>query len=380
MAVGGNWVAAFAGTSRHHLRHEEATVDFGIQLATSSHSWQVAKRAEELGFTHAWFYDTQLLNADMFVAMAAAAMQTSRIKLCTGVLIPSNRIAPVVASALASLNALAPGRIHFGVGTGFTARRTMGLRAITLKRLEEHVRVVQALLKGETAEWRAEGKPHKVRFLNPELELINVRDPIPLHISAFGPRGRQLTAKLGAHWLTAMRGAPPAIAALADMQKAWGEAGRDPKALYSTAFGGGCVLGEGEPPDSPRAKAQAGPAAAIVFHNNAEEAELGSIGFPTPPQFKAKFDAYRDIYRKYQPADARYLTNHRGHLMFLRPEEQEIISGDIIRAFTFTGTRAELADGLRAVKVAGLSQFGMHIRTGHEMAMLEDWAEVIAKV
>ena len=107
-------------------------MDFGIQLATSSHSWKVAKRAEELGFTHAWFYDTQLLNADMFVAMAAAAMQTSRIQLCTGVLIPSNRIAPVVASALASLNALAPGRIHFGVGTGFTARRTMGLRAISL--------------------------------------------------------------------------------------------------------------------------------------------------------------------------------------------------------------------------------------------------------
>ena len=63
-------------------------LDFGIQLATSSHSWKVAKRAEELGFTHAWFYDTQLLNADMFVAMGAAAMQTSRIKLGTGVLIP----------------------------------------------------------------------------------------------------------------------------------------------------------------------------------------------------------------------------------------------------------------------------------------------------
>jgi 5,10-methylenetetrahydromethanopterin reductase len=140
------------------------------------------------------------------------------------------------------------------------------------------------------------------------------------------------------------------------------------------------VLAEGEAADSPRAKAQAGPAAAIVFHNNAEEEELGSIGFPTPPQFKAQFDAYKAIYRNYQPPDARYLTNHRGHLMFLRPEEQEIISGDIIRAFTFTGTRDELADGLRAMKQAGYGQFGMHIRTGHEMSMLEDWADVIAKV
>jgi 5,10-methylenetetrahydromethanopterin reductase len=355
-------------------------VDFGIQLATSAHSWKVVKRAEELGFTHAWFYDTQLLNADMFVAMAAAAMQTSRIRLGTGVLIPSNRIAPVAASALASLNALAPGRIDFGVSTGFTARRTMGLRAITLARLEEYIRVVQALLRGETVEWVGETKSHKIRFLNPELELINIGDPIAFHISAFGPRGRRLTAKLGAHWMTGMRNAQSANVALADMQTAWREAGRDPAALYATAFGGGCVLAEGEPADSPRAQAQAGPAAAIVFHNNAEEDELGSIGFPAPPQFKAKFERYREIYRRYEPVDARYLSNHRGHLMFLRPEEQEIISGDVIRAFTFTGTKLELVDGLRAIKAAGFRQFGMHIRTGHEMPMLQDWAEVVSKI
>ena len=64
-------------------------MDFGINLATSSDSWKVVKRAEELGYARAWFYDTQMLNADMFVAMGAAAVQTSRIRLGTGVLIPS---------------------------------------------------------------------------------------------------------------------------------------------------------------------------------------------------------------------------------------------------------------------------------------------------
>jgi Luciferase-like monooxygenase len=89
--------------------HKGEVVDFGIQLATSSHSWNVVKRAEALGFTHAWFYDTQLLNADVFVAMATAAIQTSRIRLCTGVLIPSNRIAPVAASGAIAIEE-APGR------------------------------------------------------------------------------------------------------------------------------------------------------------------------------------------------------------------------------------------------------------------------------
>jgi 5,10-methylenetetrahydromethanopterin reductase len=355
-------------------------VDFGIQLATSADSWRYAKRAEELGFSHAWFYDTQLLNADMFVAMGAAATQTSRIRLGTGVLIPSNRIAPVAASALASLAALAPGRIDFGISTGFTARRTMGLRAITLAELDTYIAVVEGLLSGKTVEWYGEGGARKIRFLNPELGLINIHDPIPLYISAFGPRGRRLTAQRGARWMNAMRTPQAANATLADMQKAWADAGRDAKSLYATAFGGGCVLREGEAADCPRAKAQAGPAAAMVFHNLVEEEELGSIGFSVPPALKPHLDAYREIYRSYQPADSRYLSNHRGHLMLLRPEEEANISGAVISALTFTGTSAQLVDGLRAIKAAGYSQFGFHVRYGHETAMLEDWADVVAKV
>src|SRR6266513_5060894 len=165
-------------------------MDFGINLATSADSWKVVKRAEELGYTRAWFYDTQMLNADVFVAMGAAAMQTAKIRLATGVLIPSNRIAPVAASALASLNALAPGRIDFGVSTGFTARRTMGLGPVKLDAMREYIGIVQRLLAGDTLEWDFEGKRRKIRFLSPELGVVNVKDPIPLHVSALGPRGR----------------------------------------------------------------------------------------------------------------------------------------------------------------------------------------------
>jgi alkanesulfonate monooxygenase SsuD/methylene tetrahydromethanopterin reductase-like flavin-dependent oxidoreductase (luciferase family) len=37
-------------------------MEFGIAVATSTDSWRVVKKAEELGFTDAWFYDTQLIN------------------------------------------------------------------------------------------------------------------------------------------------------------------------------------------------------------------------------------------------------------------------------------------------------------------------------
>ena len=89
-------------------------MQFAIAIPTDADSWRVVRRAEELGFARAWFYDTQMLSADPFVAMAAAAMKTTKIRLGTGVLIPSNRLAPVAANAFASLNKLAPGRIVSG--------------------------------------------------------------------------------------------------------------------------------------------------------------------------------------------------------------------------------------------------------------------------
>src|ERR1700733_5442968 len=62
----------------------EELMDFGIGIATSSDSWKTALRAEALGFSHAWFYDTQMITADCFVAMGAAALKTSRVRLGTG--------------------------------------------------------------------------------------------------------------------------------------------------------------------------------------------------------------------------------------------------------------------------------------------------------
>ena len=211
-------------------------MELALSLPTKANSWEVVKRAEELGYTHAWFYDTELLNAEVFVAMGAAAMKTSRIKLCAGVLIPSNRIAPVAASGLASLNALAPGRIVFGASTGFTARRTLGLGPVTLARLEKYIQVVEGLLQGKTVEWDEEGGTHKIRFLNPELELINIKDPIPTFLSAFGPKARRLTAKLGAGWIGSASYPQREQADLDDMLAAWREKAAIPR--ISTASPG----------------------------------------------------------------------------------------------------------------------------------------------
>jgi 5,10-methylenetetrahydromethanopterin reductase len=250
-------------------------VEFGIPLAATADSWKVVKQAEELGFTHAWFYDSQLLCADCFVAMAAAAVNTTRIRLGTGVLIPSNRIAPVSANAFASLNRLAPGRIDFGIGTGFTGRRTMGLRPVRLADMEEHIRVVMAMLRGETVELAIEGKQRKVTFLDPSLGLINIADPVRLYVAAYGPRAMTTTAKLKAGWISFMVDFELALASMAKMHDTWIKANNVGLDLSAAVFALGCVLAPGEPADSPRAMAQAGPLPAILLHWAADDVLAG---------------------------------------------------------------------------------------------------------
>jgi 5,10-methylenetetrahydromethanopterin reductase len=349
-------------------------MDFGIALPTAADNWKVVQRAEELGFSHAWFYDTQMLSADCFVAMGAAAVNTRRIRLGTGVLVPSNRIAPVTANALATLNQLAPGRIDFGVGTGFTARRAMGFGAMKVKDMETYVQQVYGLLRRETVEFEMEGQKKKIRFLNPELPLFNTKDPIALHFSAFGPRTRALTAKFKAGWIDFVGKVENGVKEVQAMQAAWREAGHAMSDLYTTAFALGCVLQDGEPADSARAMAQAGPRAAVMLHRAADEALVGlkpGVAMLSTPEI----DGYIEFARGFKPEDARYLENHRGHLMFVKPEEKKFVTADLIRMTSWTATEGELKQRIATLRDAGYTQFTIQIVPGQEKA-IEDWGKI----
>ena len=349
---------------------------YSVAFASEVDSWRWTKRAEELGFHAAWFYDTQLLNPDVFICMALAAHETSTIRLGTGVLVPSNRIEPVAANAFASLNRLAPGRIDFGVGTGFTARRTMGLGAITLAATKTYVQRVRALLRGETVEWDFEDEVRKIRFLNPDLGLIDVESEVPLWFSAFGPKAMGLAAELGAGWLNF--GVAGASEALGAMREAWSAAGHEPSAMESNLFFLGAVL-DGGPDDDAKLMAQAGPLTAVMFHNVADD--VGAMGGRNLPQgpISNLASEYLAVHETYEPDDARYLSNHRGHLMFVRPEETHI-TPELVRGTTMSGTHDELVLKLRDIKDAGYSQVTVQLVHGHEAQALEEWGEVFKAV
>ena len=346
-------------------------MDIGISLTPTATSWKTVLRAEELGFSHAWFYDTQLLCTDILVAMTAAAVKTERIKLCAGVLVPSNRIAPVAANAMASLNALAPGRVIAGLGTGYTARRTMGLKAQKLADIREYMRVLRALWGGEVVEAEVDGETHKMKFMQPTEGFINLEDPIPLHLSAFGPKSRQLAAETADGFINAWM-SPAALDESNTIREACRAAGRDPASIYTTCFNLGCVLEPDEAYDSPRARAQSGPWPAIAWHWLVEDGDKANV----PAELQPLIDAYREVYERYEPADARYMTLHDGHLMYLRPEEEQFITGEMLKALTLTGTPDEIRERVDALRAAGYNQVAVQIVPGQEDA-IEQWAEVL---
>jgi hypothetical protein len=85
-----------------------------------------------------------------------------------------------------------------------------------------------------------------------------------------------------------------------------------------------------------------------------------------PPPIDAALGAY------FEPADACWLHLHGGHLMFVREEERRLLSAEIIKTMSFTGT----SDDLRGLRDAGYDQFTLQIVEGQENA-LEDWAGVL---
>src|SRR5260370_39735230 len=95
--------------------------------------------AEELGFQRAWLYDSPAVYLDLWAVMALAATRTSRIGLASGILVPSLRHPVVTASALATIESLAPGRGTAGGGAGGSGRVLLGNPAMERPAAQKHV-------------------------------------------------------------------------------------------------------------------------------------------------------------------------------------------------------------------------------------------------
>jgi alkanesulfonate monooxygenase SsuD/methylene tetrahydromethanopterin reductase-like flavin-dependent oxidoreductase (luciferase family) len=180
--------------------------------------WSVAgqrwRRAEEMGFDHAWTYDhlgwRDLVDGPWFDAvptLTAAATVTSRIRLGTLVASPHFRHPVPFARQVTALDDISGGRILLGVGAGAVGPAfdalVLGHPELPAKartdRYAEFLELLDRLLREDRVTWRGEYYSAVDARSTPGC----VQTPrVPFVVAANGPRSRRLAARFGQGWVT----------------------------------------------------------------------------------------------------------------------------------------------------------------------------------
>ena len=259
-------------------------------------------------------------------------------------LVPNLRHPLTQASAIATLEQLAPGRTAVAIGTGFTGRMAMGKKALGWTGVREYIAQVRALLRGEAVE--VDGA--MVQMLHAAAFAPARPIATPIVVAANGPKGLAVAAELGDGVMTI--------------------GGGNPDFEWCSALAFGTVLDDGESPGSERALAAAGPGLTVVFHGMYEGNPEAVDGLPGGAEWRARVEAV--------PKEVRHLAVHEDHLVAVTERDRPLLDGELLRAFTWTGTREEMRARLDALEAAGGTEI-LYAPMGPDIAReLEAFAEV----
>ncbi|KXP14089.1 LLM class flavin-dependent oxidoreductase [Tsukamurella pseudospumae] len=191
---------------------------FGVVILPQ-YPWPEARRrwrkAEELGFDHAWTYDhlSWRTLADQpwgatVPLLTAAATATDRIRLGTFVTSPNFRHPVPFAKDLAGVDEISGGRLLLGIGSGGTGFDAFVLGQPELTPRERHERFVEftrdldVLLRFEQHGPVSFDGPH-YRAVGARMVGTPAQSPrMPFVLAANGPKGLRLVAEQGQGWVT----------------------------------------------------------------------------------------------------------------------------------------------------------------------------------
>ncbi len=368
-------------------------MDYGIAVPSYINAWKDVQAAEKAGFTHAWFYDSQLIYSDVWATMALAAENTEKIKLGTLVAIPSNRIAPVTAAAAATINKLAPGRVIVGIGTGYTGRNTMGLPALKMKEFRTYASQLKDLLAGKDVLFKEGDRERWIRLIHSRKnsgrnDFFNIEDPIPVMVAANGPKGQKIVGEISDGWITTGRslnvpeGLPNIMKSARRAGNSFEQFGGTDTKPYVTVLTSSCVLRQGESISSQRVIQNVGPTLLPGVHAMWEStfgpgSNLGMSNSEVAEDYNNYIMEYGDKKTPPTLTDRRYLDVHEGHYVYLKEGEEKFVSNDLI-ARTLTGTGKEINDKLDHLESVGVNNVALSVvdsKSAHEL--IRDFGEKV---
>ncbi len=200
-------------------------MDFGVTLQTNPPSSRVVdltKRAESLGFTHAWTFDSHILWQEPYVIHSQMLSATESIIVGPMVTNPATRDPSVTASVFATLNEMFGNRTICGIGRGDSAQRVMGKKPTTLAQLEEAMHVIKTLAEGGEID-----APNGNKVAIPWIE----SSELDVWMAGYGPKALNLIGRKADGFILQL--ADPVILewTMKHVHDAAREAGRDPKEI-----------------------------------------------------------------------------------------------------------------------------------------------------
>lgn len=331
-------------------------MDIGLCVASKIDDIPYVARAEQLGYTHAWFADSQMIWSDCYACLALAATQTSTIQLGTGVSVVGTRTAPVTAHSIATINRLAPGRTFLALGNGNTAWRLMGHKPVNLATFTDYVRVVRGLLDGEEVSWTHRGRTTPIQFQMPDLGFIDLEPRIPIYVSGFGPKSQAMAGRYGDGLVMSIPPEPWAMERTkAHVTEGAKEGGRtlDWDDFLTCSLTAAAVLRPGEDLTSERIVRSVGPFVVSSLHYTYDKCR--QYGTEPPRHLHHIWERYTELVEA-TPEPVRHNRIHVGHCTFTHPDEVQFVTPELIESMCLVGSPSDIVAKLEALDGCGLDQ------------------------
>jgi probable F420-dependent oxidoreductase len=199
-------------------------MDIGLVLQNDPPARRVvelARRADDGGFSHVWTFDSSVLWQEPFVVYAQILAQTSHVTVGPMVTNPLSRELSVTASLFATLNDTFGNRTVCGIGRGDSAMRVLGRRPASLATLSRAMRIIRDLAEGREADY--DGTPVRIPW---------VRDGrLEVWMAGYGPKALKMCGEEADGFI--LQCADPHIArwTIGTVRAAARAAGRDPSAV-----------------------------------------------------------------------------------------------------------------------------------------------------
>ncbi|MEV4439629.1 LLM class flavin-dependent oxidoreductase [Streptomyces sp. NPDC049577] len=323
----------------------------GVVVPAHPGAENLAAHAEELGLHSFWVNDTPMLHGDPFVTLSLSAKATRHIRLGIGVTSPALRSAPAAATAFASLNALAPGRIICGIGTGNTARRTLGMQPTTTATLENFTTTLQNLCAGRPTEYREGDQVRDIRFLHTGAH-VNTTDPIEFVVAALhGPKAAAVAGRRGTGLISFGLLDPTAWRALhhARRQAAHGTP-HNPDSYVITALH---LLRDNEDADSDAARDTTGH---LVLSLLDYAADTPAFARQLDPDQREAVRKLLDRRGTTATAPDRYTKLYPNYLGRIAPQDRDLVLPSLMNNVALVGTRDDLRTRITALEQAGVAE------------------------